>query len=161
MILNILKLSTPRRASGAMSLVCHGNSVLHNMAMDICGLLNSLNLTKGLFNDEFHRALYLTETIPGCFPIETTERNGTFTRSPLIGTHKTLTCTHAECPWPWVARETWRGRRGTWRPALGHPHGDDTCAAEPRWQQRTDQSTGRSHSVSPVPTAPRDCREKG
>ena len=55
------KLSTPRSASGTLLPVCHENSVLCNMAMDIC----ILRTKEILFSDEFSlKALYLRETIP-------------------------------------------------------------------------------------------------
>jgi len=47
-----------------LSLVCHGNSVLDNTAMDICVLKTKpITFINGFFTDDFSiRALYFSET---------------------------------------------------------------------------------------------------
>ena len=61
-ILNTWTFSTPWLGRGTLSLVCHGNSVHGNMAMDICILKNSIE-QRILFNDEFF-VRDLSEMVP-------------------------------------------------------------------------------------------------
>ena len=59
--LEYLKMATPRRRRGTLLVVCYWNSVLGNMAMDICLFeeRNSLHLTKDFLRLNFHKELFI------------------------------------------------------------------------------------------------------
>ena len=58
--------TTTRKRASLLSLVCHGNSVLDNSAMDMCVLKTKLiTFINGFFTDDFSiRAHYFSETVP-------------------------------------------------------------------------------------------------